>query len=207
MPSARYVLASETVRRSTQRCSGLPKSSATCSTAVAITNRSAPSSVASSELAKSLSITAGTPWRRPSSSATTGIPPPPTVMTTKPASASALTAGSSTMRIGCGEATTTRLPRPASSTTVQPSARRRAAASSSRNDPIGLVGLANAGSFGVDLGLRHDRDGLPVEPAAGELVPERLLELVADGALRVGAADVERHLVQLVRRTARTAAG
>ena len=51
----------------------------------------------------------------------------------------------------------------------------------------------------VDLGLRDDGDSLPVEPAAGELVPEGLLELVADGALRVGPADVERHLVQLVR--------
>ena len=75
-----------------------------------------------------------------------------------------------------------------------------AAASSSRNEPIGLVGWANAGSFGVDLDLRHDRDGLPVDARGGRTRARGLLELVADGALRVGAADVERHLVQLVRR-------
>jgi hypothetical protein len=51
------------------------------------------------------------------------------------------------MRIGSGEATTRRQPRPASSRTAQPSwSRRRIAVASSMNEPIGLEGLANAGS-------------------------------------------------------------
>ena len=103
--------------------------------------------VASSELARSLSITAATPASWPSASATTGMPPPPTETTTKPSSRSPSIASSSTIRSGCGEATTRRQPRPASSTTAQPSsARRRSAVSSSMNEPIGFVGCSNAGS-------------------------------------------------------------
>lgn len=58
--------------------------------------------------------------------------------------------GSSTMRVGMGEATTRRQPRPASSTTSHLSRSRRSMASSSSiNEPIGLVGFLNAGSLAL----------------------------------------------------------
>ena len=116
--------ASLMVSRSTQRCSGRPQSSATCGTDVLIMNTSARSSMASRAEAKSLSMTAATPWRSPCSSATTGMPPPPTVMATKSSRSSARTASSSTIRSGRGDGTTRRQPRPASSRTAQPSASR-----------------------------------------------------------------------------------
>ena len=51
------------------------------------------------------------------------------------------------MRLGIGEATTWRQPRPASSLTVMPMASALAlAVSSSMNAPTGLVGFWNAGS-------------------------------------------------------------
>src|SRR3990172_5072935 len=54
----------------------------------------------------------------------------------------------STMALGSGEGTTRRQPRPASSTTCQPSCSRCAAAlASSMNEPIGLLGFREAGSF------------------------------------------------------------
>ena len=66
----------------------VPQSSATRSTEVLITNSSAPICCASSEDAKSLSMTAATPSSTPSARRTTGIPPPPTVMTMKSSSIS-----------------------------------------------------------------------------------------------------------------------
>src|SRR5579872_272627 len=51
---------------------------------------------------------------------------------------------------------------------------------------------------GSHLGLADDGGGVAVHAEAGELVREVLLEGVADGALGVRPADVERHLVQLV---------
>ena len=75
------------------------------------------------------------------------------------------------------------------------------------NVPIGLVGCCEGGVVRRDLDLGHDRDRLPVEAQPAEVVAKGLLELVADRALAVGVADVERHLVQLVRRRARSGAG
>ena len=62
---------------------------------------------------------------------TTGMPPPPAATTRKPASTSVWIASCSTIRTGCGDATSRRQPRPESSATSHPfsSARRRATAS------------------------------------------------------------------------------
>ena len=96
-----------------------------------------------------MSITAATPWRSPWASRTTGMPPPPTATTTNPASRRTRIASISTIRFGSGDGTTRRHPRSASSTTCHPSSsRRRFASSSVRNEPIGFVGWANAGSSG-----------------------------------------------------------
>src|ERR1039457_3210861 len=240
LPSARYCLASASVRWSIQRCCGVPKSSATFSTAVEMMNRPAPSSTASRADARSLSMTAATPCRLPASSAATGIPPPPTAMITVPASSSRLMARSSTMRSGWGEATTRRQPRPASSMMSQPSARRRSACSASMNEPIGFLcvsrarapaappaaarvledapacGAAPVSLLGIHeradrlarfrerrvvrghLGLADQRDRVGVDPVAPELVAQILLQLVADGALGVRPAHVERQFVQLM---------
>ncbi len=75
------------------------------------------------------------------------MPPPPTEITTKRFSISERIASTSTMRIGSGEGTTLRQPRPASSFTDQPSwSRRRIASGSSMNEPIGFDGAWKAGS-------------------------------------------------------------
>ena len=50
------------------------------------------------------------------------------------------------------------------------------------------------------LHLRHHRHRMPVDAEPLEVVLEVLRQRVADRPLAVGAADVERHLVQLVRR-------
>ncbi len=49
------------------------------------------------------------------------------------------------------------------------------------------------------LGLADDRGGLPVHAPPAELVVEVLLQCVADRALTVRSADVQRELVQFVR--------
>ena len=51
---------------------------------------------------------------------------------------------------------------------------------------------------GRHLHLGHDRHGVAVDVEPVEVVLEVLRQGVADRALAVGAADVERHLVQLV---------
>ena len=148
-----------------------------------------------------MSITAAMPVSSPFSSATTGMPPPPTEITTKRFSIRERIASTSTMRIGSGEGTTRRQPRPASSCTDQPSSsRRRIASASSMNEPIGFDGLWKAGSSRRHLHLGHDGDRVAVDVEPVEVVLEVLRQGVADRALAVGAADVERHLVQLVRR-------
>ena len=145
-----------------------------------------------------MSITAATPLRFPSASATTGIPPPPTETTTKPASISARIASSSTIRSGAGDATTRRQPRPASSRTAQPSSsRRRIAVGSSMNEPIGFDGLAKAGSSAATSICVTTETAWRSIAEPVEVVLEVLRERVADRALAVGAADVQRHLVQL----------
>ena len=82
----------------------------------------------------------------------------------------------------------------------QPSLRRRSACSSSMNPPMGLLGMLESRVVGRHLGLADDRRRLTVHAEAAELVVEVLLQGVADRALGVGAADVERDLVQLVGR-------
>ena len=75
------------------------------------------------------------------------------------------------------------------------------------NEPIGLVGCCERRVVGGDLDLGDDGDRLPVDAQPPEVVAQVLLELVADGALGVGVAHVERHLVELVGRRARSGAG
>ena len=53
---------------------------------------------------------------------------------------------------------------------------------------------------GGDLHLRDDSHGVAVDPEPPEVVLEVLGERVPDRPLTVGAADVQRHLVQLVSR-------
>lgn len=84
-PSSMYCFASSTEMSLSHVSSGVPKRSATFSTAVRMIRKSAFNCCARRQLAKSLSITAPTPFkwfpRR-----ITGIPPPPLAMTTSPAS-------------------------------------------------------------------------------------------------------------------------
>lgn len=84
-PSSMYCFASSTEMSLSHISSGVPKRSATFSTAVRMIRKSAFNCCARRQLAKSLSITAPTPFkwfpRR-----ITGIPPPPLAMTTSPAS-------------------------------------------------------------------------------------------------------------------------
>ena len=84
-PSSMYCFASSTEMSLSHVSSGVPKRSATFSTAVRMIRKSAFNCCARIQLAKSLSITAPTPFkwfpRR-----ITGIPPPPLAMTTSPAS-------------------------------------------------------------------------------------------------------------------------
>ena len=67
------------------------------------------------------------------------------------------------------------------------------------NEPIGFDGFCERGVVGGDLDLRDDADRVPVDAQAAEVVLQVLDERVADRALAVRPADVERHLVQLVR--------
>ena len=121
------------VTRSRRRCSGVPQPSYTPSTSVAMTNRSASTSRASSSLARSLSITASTPPSVRSWPGThvVGIPPPPAQMTTVPCSSSQRIGRISKIRFGAGDGTTRRSRSPSRLNTQPFSAARAAAASSS----------------------------------------------------------------------------
>ena len=68
------------------------------------------------------------------------------------------------------------------------------------NEPIGLLGVLNAGSLAIDLDLGHHRCNTLVDATLAEVVDQVLLEHVADGALRVGAAVVERDLMEFAAR-------
>ena len=126
----------------------------------------------------------------------TGMPPPPTVITMMPSLISALTVSSSTISFGRGEATTRRQPRPASSTTLQPiSVLRRLASASSMNPPIGLVGFLKGRVVAIHQHLGDDRGDVLLDAALEQLVLQRLLQRVADRALRVRAAHVQRNFV------------
>jgi len=67
-----------------------------------------------------------------------------------------------------------------------------------RADGLGRVDEGGVG--GVDLDLRDDRRDRLGNVAAVQLVGERLADLVADGALGVGDAGLERDFVELVLR-------
>ncbi len=97
-------------------------------------------------------------------------------------------------------ATTRRQPRPASSSTDQPSrSRRRIASASSMNEPIGFEGLWKAGSSADHLHLGHDRHGvLRSRPSRWKSFSRFCCRAYPIAPWRVGTADVERHLVQLV---------
>ena len=87
-------------------------------------------SSASFSAAKSLSITASTPFKRFKTLVrVTGMPPPPAAITMTPSLTSSMMAPFSIISIGLGEATTRRQPRPASSLTIQPFSLARALAS------------------------------------------------------------------------------
>lgn len=75
---------------------------------------SASISWAKRQAARSLSMTAATPSREPSSRSTTGMPPPPQAMETV-VSHRVLIVPISTIRFGLGDGTTRRQPRPESS--------------------------------------------------------------------------------------------
>src|ERR687898_391295 len=99
--------------------SAVPKPRRTAPTSVRITNLSASTPGASRADARSLSITASTPWIR-LSRRTTGIPPPPQATARAPESSKERICAISTTSSGAGEGTARRHPRPCSSTSVQP---------------------------------------------------------------------------------------
>ena len=119
----------------------------------------------------------GNARRSPFASVTTGIPPPPTAMVTTPASSSCLMTSSSTMRIGSGDATTRRQPRPASSVTSQFSfGTPTIACSSSMNEPMGLLGFCERRIVWVNLDLGHHGGDALFDTAMSEVVHQVLLQ-------------------------------
>ena len=117
----------------------------------------------------------------------------------------------STMPPGCGDGTTRRYPRPASSTMLQPSRARALGLLDAENaGPIGLVGRAKAGSS-PSTTVCVSRQTDPV----GQAAPRRarcdsaVADDVADAALGVGHAHVERQPrnERRARRPAPSAAG
>ena len=160
-------------------------------------SRSAPTARASSAEAKSLSMTASTPSRRPSGRSTTGIPPPPAATTRKPASTSVWIASCSTIRTGCGEATSRRQPRPESSATVPPVLLGQAARDGLLVEAADrLRRRGERGVAGVDDGVREGRDDLLVEAGRAQLALQRRAEDVAEAPLGVGDRHVEVELRQ-----------
>ena len=75
------------------------------------------------------------------------------------------------------------------------------------NEPIGLDGCVKAGSSAATSTWVTTVTAWRSMPQPAEVVAQVLLELVADRALGVGVADVERDLVELVRRRAPSGAG
>ena len=145
-------------------------------------------------------MTAATPCRLPSPSATTGIPPPPTVTTTTPAAIRALMAGSSTMRRGCGR----RHDAPKTPVGVVDDVPSLLAASFRLllvHEPADRLGrVLESRVVGGHFCLADDRRRLPGHAEPAELVAEVLLQRIADRALAVRPADVQRDLVHLVGR-------
>jgi hypothetical protein len=101
------------------------------------------------------------------------------------------------MRLGCGEATTLRQPRPASSLTVHPSVAASSFALPPHLRADRLAGIGERGIVAVDDHLRDHGDHLACEPPAPEFVVERALEHVADRALGVRIRIIHRHLGHL----------
>src|SRR5829696_3821342 len=147
-PAAACSRSSAAVTRPSGRADGVPKSTITWGTSVAMTRVSASTSRARIAAVRSLSMTASTPRRAGPSrpSWVTGMPPPPAQTTTKPAALSAWMAGESTTDRGWGEATTRRHPFSPRSSHTCPSATNRSASSRGRKRPTGFVGSRKPGS-------------------------------------------------------------
>src|SRR3954471_11862389 len=147
-PAAACSRSSAVVTRPSGRADGVPKSTITFGTSVAITRVSASISVARMAAVRSLSMTASTPRSACPSclSSMTGMPPPPAQTTRKPAAASAWMAGVSRTDSGSGEATTRRQPRSPRSSQIWPSETNRSACSRGRNRPTGFEGSWKCGS-------------------------------------------------------------
>ena len=100
-PSSTHLFAFLTEIRLSHVSCGMPKWSATCSTAVRMMRKSAFNSRASRQPVKSLPITAPTPLKWfPLRIA--GMPPPPLAMTISPASGMPFTVSGSTISAGLG---------------------------------------------------------------------------------------------------------
>ena len=118
--------------------------------------------------------------RRPPQSQSSPCPPPAAI------------ASISTISTGSGEATTRRQPRPASSTTCQPSVSKLRARFLVHKAANRLGRVLKGRVVGFDPRLRDQRDALARDVARMELVVQRLLQHVADAALRVRHNQVER---------------
>src|SRR3954451_528780 len=147
-PATACSRSSATVTRPSGRADGVPKSTITWATSVAMTRVSASTSRARIAAVRSLSMTPSPPRRAAPSvpSSLTGIPPPPAQTTTKPAAASAWIAGESTTDLGSGEATTRRQPRSPRSSQVLPRETNRSASSRGRKRPTGFENSRKPGS-------------------------------------------------------------
>ena len=61
------------------------------------------------------------------------------------------------------------------------------------------------GVGGIDLDLSNHRDRLLIHTELSKIIVQMLLQGIADGALGIGAADIERYFVQFVGGQLRTA--
>ena len=197
-----------TVMRSRKRWLGLPKSSATLSTPVEMTKRSAFRCRASRLDAASLSITAAQPCRSPFGRRTTGMPPPPTAITTMSLSQQRPDhVFSSTISRGGGRAPrgASRGRHPQHRPAVLLLVMQGVLVREERADRLGRVPKRRIVRVHHHLG--HDgHDGL-LQALPPQFVLERLLDLVADRALGVRYAALQGNLVQLGLRDLRAHAG
>src|SRR3954463_10249131 len=208
-PAAACSRNSAAVTRPSGRADGVPKSTITFGTSVAITRVSASISVARMAAVRSLSMTASTPRSACPSclSSMTGMPPPPAQTTTKPAAASAWMAGGSKTDSGSGEATTRRPPRwpPASPATLTPvlpdlAERDEPFRLLAREEPAdGLRGLLEVRVVGVDEGAGDQAGGALREAACLQGGVELVGQGERDRGLGLGHAPVQRHRRDLVR--------
>ena len=155
-----------------------------------MTNRSAPTSRASSWLARSLSITASTPTRvrSPSGRYMVGTPPPPAQITTTSLSSSQRMGRISKIRLGSGEGTTRRQRSPSGLNThpFSPASWSACALVVDRTDELRRIVERRVRRVDLD----HRQDGRE-RHLDGQEVAELLLEDVADHALGLGAQHVQ----------------